>query len=248
MNTHADNLIDQTLQALRDTEVPTGLEARIAARLAQSAEARTTAAPSFFAVILNAVKDPRILFAEAIPFAWATIALILAAAAISSTFLVRHHDQTIAQWNPTTNQPTETSTQTQASPTTKTQVARIVIRPLDRPHIPTDETVATAPDLDAIALAETRASSHPAPPMPMTAQEVLLFRSTRQGQPIELAELDALRDTNLRSIAQSRDRASLRNYIQSLLAPLAAAQALTPTSPSPDDAQPTTPPDPPTSK
>jgi hypothetical protein len=82
--------------------------------------------------------------------------------------------------------------------------------------------------------------------MPLTAQEVILFRSTRQGQPIELAELDVLRDTNLRSIAQSRDRANLRQYIQSLLAPLAAAEALSPTSS--DDIQPTTPPDPPTSK
>jgi len=89
---------------------------------------------------------------------------------------------------------------------------------------------------DAIALAETLAPSHPAPPMPLTPQEALLLRSTRQGQPIEVAELETRRESALVQIAEARERATVREYIHGLLGPLATAQTLT-TSPS-DDTKP----------
>jgi hypothetical protein len=60
-NSYPDTRIDQVLDALRTAAPPTGLEQRIAARLAQAAEARTQSAPasaSYTTVILNAVKDP----------------------------------------------------------------------------------------------------------------------------------------------------------------------------------------------
>jgi hypothetical protein len=90
------------------------------------------------------------------------------------------------------------------------------------------------PAPDAIALAETLAPSHPAPPLPLTAQEALLLRSTRQGEPIEVAELETRRESVLTQIAEARERATVREYIHGLLGPLATAQTLTP-PPSPSD-------------
>jgi hypothetical protein len=261
MNSPTDQLINQVLDALRKSEPPAGLEQRIAARLAQTAEARSLnsstsgvadggISASFFSVILNAVKDPRISFAEVPLYTSAGIASILILALISSTFLFHRRDQTAAQWNPTAYQPTQISTPSQAAPSIDTNVARNDTPALHRPPAISAGPAASTPDLDAIALAETQAPSRPAPPMPMTAQEVLLLSATRIGQPIELAELDTLRDTNLRSLSQARERASIRQYIQGLLGPLAAAERFNPTSPSPspDAVQPVTESDPPSSK
>ena len=57
----------------------------------------------------------------------------------------------------------------------------------------TDATTneASAPgNLDAQALADLHAPSHPAPPLPLTAQEKLFYRMLRYGNATELAELN----------------------------------------------------------
>ena len=92
-----DARIDQLLTALRATKPPAGLEQRIAARLAQAAEARnlstspSAAAPSFFAVILSAVKDPRILLAAARRHSAATAAALTVILALTTFTLAHHH-------------------------------------------------------------------------------------------------------------------------------------------------------------
>ena len=96
-NAYPDACIDQVLTALRITEPPTGLEQRIAARLAQAAEARaistspSAAAPSYFAVILNAVKNPRIPLAPAPRRVAAATALTLLIALTTFAFGIFHH-------------------------------------------------------------------------------------------------------------------------------------------------------------
>ena len=90
---------------------------------------------------------------------------------------------------------------------------------------------AASTDPDTLALAETLAPSHPAPPMPLTAQEHLLALAARQGQPMELAELETLRQPALQAAAEAHQNAIIRRYAQSLLGPLAAAEALNPASP-----------------
>jgi hypothetical protein len=259
MNSTPDQLIDQVLQALRDTQAPDGLEQRVAARLARVAEARTLnpttrtgdgVTPSFFSVIVNTVKTPRIWSAEARPYAFAatTLAVLITFSLIS--FTSHRKPITIARWNPlpASIEPQTSIQLTNLAPAQTTAQTRSNKRPQ-----PTSSPTVTPTDPDTIALAETLAPSHPAPPMPLTAQEVLLFRATRRGQPIELAELDTMRESALRSLAEAHERSTIRRYIQGLLGPLAITQALDPTSPSPssDEAQPTTasdPPSPPFSK
>jgi hypothetical protein len=240
---HPDARINHVLEALRTTEPPTGLEERVAQRLAQAAEARalnsnncvvaapTSHASSFFAVILNAVKDPRILLGPARLYTTAaTLALLLTLTTI--TLLHHHTPSTTAQSKPIPSAPTQPTNLAQASalanpqvPQGNTQVPRGFSLGSHSPF-KTAGVLTPAPTPDTIALAETRAPSRPAPPMPLTAQEHLLLAATRPGQPIEVAELDIARAPNLRAAANAREDASIRRYVRTLLAPLAVTDAL----------------------
>jgi hypothetical protein len=118
MNAHLnpDVAIDQVLDALRATEPPTGLEQRIAARLAQAAEARTltpspsAAASSLFAVILKAVKHPAILLALARRYSVAIPAALTILIALTAITVVHHRTpattaQTLPVHDPQTRAP-----------------------------------------------------------------------------------------------------------------------------------------------
>jgi hypothetical protein len=74
--------------------------------------------------------------------------------------------------------------------------------------------------------------------MPLTAEEHLMMLATRQGQPMELAELETLRQPALQTRTEAREQATIRDYIHTLLAPLAAAEAIHPTPPIDDAPQP----------
>ncbi len=252
-----DIAIDRVLHALRTTEPPAGLEQRIAARLAQAAEARTAASAfpqsaqsgliSYFAVILNAVKDPRILLAAARRKFIATAALTLLIALTTLTLLHHHPATTTAQTDFRAHaNPAPQSLATTSLRTTQDRTVNFTLEGAglqSRHHAPAATSAlpagvishppspsAQTPDLDQLALAETLAPSHPAPPMPLTAQEHLMLAATRPGQPIQLAELGTARAPLLRAAAQAREEASISRYVKSLLFPFAVADALSPTT------------------
>jgi hypothetical protein len=213
-----DQQIDRLLHSLRDTPPPAGLAARVTSRLHQAAEspARGT------------------LFASPQYIAWATAAC---AAVLALALLAAHHQPT-----PTVADLSSETSATQATPSLPVPATarvdpRFSVGSLG-PSIKIEGVLTPGPDLDAIALAETLAPSHPAPPLPLTPQEALLLRSTRQGQPIEVAELETRRESALTEIAEARERATVREYIHGLLGPLATAQTLTPPSSPSDDSKP----------
>ena len=257
---HPDARIDQVLTALRTTEPPTGLEQRIAARLRQTAETRalspspSVATSSFFAVILNAVKDPCIPLAPAKFYTAATFAAVIAL----TTFTLLHHRPATnaaqtdfrAHSNSAAQSLAANSSRTAQKRTITSSVEGAGLQSRQNSFIPTTALAAdeishppspSAQDLDQIALAETLAPSHPAPPMPLTAQEKLIQAATRPGQPIQLAELDLARAPILRAAAQAREQASVESYVKTLLAPFAVADALQPTTQS-QPQEPLTPP------
>jgi hypothetical protein len=273
-NAHPDARIDQVLDALRITEPPTGLEQRIAARLAQAAEARsvTTAQPtstSPFPVILSAVKDPRILFARARRYPVAAAALTILLALITITLFHHTDPATTARTTPVIVDPSSSASLNGAVPQSRATTppsnpalaaegfsAVTATNQVPRgfslgSHAPLQEAGFSFPpsaqDPEAIALAETLAPSRPAPPMPLTAQEKLIQAATRPGQPIQLAELDLARAPNLRAAAEARQHASVESYVKSLLAPFAVADALQPTTASQPQEAPTSAPAEPTS-
>jgi hypothetical protein len=263
-NSYPDARIDQVLEALRTTEPPTGLEQRIAARLAQAAEAGSLktsppAASSYLAVVLSAVKDHRILLAPARRYSAAAAVLTLLLAV--TTIAVVHHATpvTTARTTPIVT-PTSTTSRERAELQSRQTTPPSHAATLQVPrgislgsHSPLQAAGVLTPDSsqqqdpDAIALAETRAPSRPAPPMPLTAQEKLIQAATRPGQPIQLAELDLARAPMLRAAAEARQTAIIDRYVKSLLAPFAAADALQPTTSSQPQEAPTSPPAEPTS-
>jgi len=244
---NTDARIDQVLDALRTTEPPTGLEQRIAARLAQAAEARTLAAasdsaPSYLSGILTL----------SLPKLYSAAALVLLTAL--TAFTVAHHHSAVAANGPTYMQSrvphlrdgiivAKVGIAPSATALPSLEAARLQSRhnaPPTNSALAAETTSPPSPsaqDPEAIALAETLAPSHPAPPMPVTAQEKLIHSAMRPGQPIQLAELDLARAPILRAAAQTRETASIDRYVKTLLAPFAVADALQPTTQSqPQDA------------
>jgi hypothetical protein len=240
-NTLADVRIDQVLNALGTTQAPSGLEQRIAARLAQAAEAPTGSptphrAPSaFFAVILDVVKAPLILFTPARRHTLAAALILL----ITVTALVTLHRRTPIA----TSQITAAVSTPAHSPDLPGNTAAgnaNVLPPTTLPasrsfnlgtrrHIQRVAFAAPAqPDPDAIALAETLAPTRAAPPMPATRQEQLLAAAMRPGQPLQLAALEQASAPALRAQAQAREDARIQRYVHSMLAPFAVADELSP--------------------
>jgi hypothetical protein len=248
-----DFAIDRVLDALRTTEPPTGLEQRIAARLAQAAEARTqpaitTPSPSYISVILNAVKDPRRSFARAKLYSATAFTLIIAL----TTVTILHHRTS----NNTAQIASDIHTQSRVphrrdgmivakvgtTPSNAAILSSLEGAGPEPPHAasPNNPTPAadgisrppspSAEDPETIALAETLAPSRAAPPLPLTAQEHLILAATRPGQPIQLAELDLARAPILRATAQARETATIDRFVKSLLEPFAVADALSSTT------------------
>jgi hypothetical protein len=213
-----DHRIDRLLHALATAPAPAGLEQRVSARVAQRTAERDAAPLSKLRAILHATRLG--------PYAIAPAAVTVLAAVCLLVILHSNSRQTAVL-----NQPISTANAVTYRP------AEIALQPLYRHAgsvLPASRTPAppTSPpaqqDPDSIALNETYAPSHPAPLLPLTAQEALLLRSTRRGQPMEVAELDTLREAALMNRAAEQQRARLRDTIQGLLGPLATAQALTP--------------------
>ena len=220
LHARPDARIDQALAALRTASPPAGLEQRIAARIANAAQASSASprAASLDArlaiilnapltVILNAVKDLRIWLAPTIRYALAATSLA-GLAALSFFALHTHH-------------PTPTPSQISAAvlplqpfarnPSTSASLDSAELQPRYHAHTANAARVAEGTDIhlqpgssqprtdpDAIALAETLAPSRPAPPEPLTQQELLALAVLRSGDQQEIAALNpTLREANL---------------------------------------------------
>ena len=214
MNTNDQRLdvqIDQLLHAFATTPSPAGLEQRISARLAQGSLATTSRSDRTLSQLLIP-KQPSSLLRV---FTCATAVLLFAAVGYRALSRPQQH---LAN--------TQIAHTPAATPTTLVHPS-VRLSQRARPHSATANLMQpAADDPDTIALAETLAPSHPAPTLPLTAQEALLLRATRPGQPIEVAELETRRDAALTALAAAHRRANIREYIQGLLGPLAIAESL----------------------
>jgi hypothetical protein len=163
---NTDRSIDQLLHALGNIEPPTRLEERTAERVA----ARLSAATG---------RDTSRRFYFAASSVAALAVLILAIAALHS----RPKPAAIAQLPQAPVLEPQFATQPRklvAVHPTPSQHALPVVAPT----LPIAST-----DPDTIALAETLAPSHPAPPLPLTSQERLMLRILRSGEQEEIAAL-----------------------------------------------------------
>jgi hypothetical protein len=254
----SDAALDRILTALRNTQPSRGLEQRITARIAQAqAEPLRYSLPARSWQLIAGRLAPTPRYALT---AIALVALIL--------FCLHYRPSPFVQPNTTTsihstasnpastsNSPTPASISNSLTPASAinassnpraegppyTSVGRSPTYASTTTRGPEVRSIPSSPaptDPDALALAETLAPSHPLPSMPLTAEEHLLVLATRQGQPLELAELETLRQPARQARAEAREQATVRNYIHNLLAPLAAAEAINPTPPIDDSPTP----------
>jgi hypothetical protein len=240
-----DQSIDQLLQALGTAAVPSGLEQRVNARLAQHSVYQKNA-PSLVSRIFKSTWTVSFSYLQIRPATVLTTGIVVFGAGCLFQF-AHVRTQTAASGKV----PTLLSKPFMPKSPPNTQAISHKFAASSPPSVNLSELQRPSPtsnDFDAIALAETIAPSHPAPPLPLTMQETLLLHSTRPGQPLEIAELDILRESAVNAIAAAHERANVREYIHGLLGPLATAQALTPSNPQPDDGKSISDIEPPSSK
>jgi hypothetical protein len=246
MNT-TDQRIDQLLQALGATAAPAGLEQRVNARVAQRAAEIARHKSFSLRRTLSHTADSTVSKTSLWFDAFAATAVLVLITAAVVTRVHKGNPEFVHEQAPTSG------SRLLSAPLATSHIVR---QPVYRSRSEQTDAAAGSPptpaeasDPDAIALAETFAPSHAAPPLPLTSQEALLLHSTRLGQPIEVAELGTLHESALDAIAAEHERASIREYVHGLLGPLATAQSLTPSSsPQPDDIAPVADIEPPSSK
>jgi hypothetical protein len=214
MSQHPDQLVDRVLTGLRDTQPAAGLEARIAARLTAASQAGTSRNPIF---------------------ANMRYALAATAMAAMAVLLLATHFHRPPQYTANLNTDTDTKPVILSEAVRRTSRTAQSKDPDTSPRTTTLLTLSTTsiptkPDPDQIAFAETLAPSRPAPAMPLTAQEQLLAQATSPGQPIEVAELEHVREPMLRAADKAREEARIRQYVRAMLSPLVLAESFEPTS------------------
>jgi hypothetical protein len=219
--TNADERIDQILRGLNAAEVPARLEQRVIAKVAQrTAEVSDTRFVGWQALV-----------ARFSPYAvGAAVAVVLCTAYVG---WVSHRAPGAVEQGHLRTDSGASAPRVSESATPVNARRGVKARSAQRAEM----DVATAPmavadDPDAVALAETLAPSHPAPPMPATPQELVAMRSGRAGNSVEMAELHGPHEPGFRT---ERERTAVRQYILGLLDPLVTAQNLTSSPPPAED-------------
>ena len=217
--------VDHVFAGLRDIEAPTGMDQRILAAMHQRAAANTSPARSSIL---------------ATPLFWlaATAAAIVAVTLWWSTPSHQNHRLATHTQSPTTLSTAQKAgapfmAQSSMSGTicqnSKDGCAIHDAKRRGSDHSSEARTEveepASTPETTQLApLPDTLATSHPAPPLPLTEQEQLLLRIVHKGDPIELASLN----NDFRDRQPVRDAEDFQRFFKP------------PAAPHPAEAQPTT--------
>lgn len=263
--TIAEACVDRVLAALAATQVPSGLDERLAQRIAArlalatkdgagsaAVDSLTPEFPALRSILLHLPNPEQPRIRAVASFSYAIPAALLAVLVLLTTLTARYHSapastssasipaqHTPASHSATTAGSGSTQTQTTQFASLGTRAGQATLRTtrdlLLRAHHPSQTLSASATEfqqtanLDAVALAETRAPSRPTPLLPLTGQERLLLAAARPGGPIQVAALDQARAPGLRAAAQARQQAAIHRFVNAALAPIALSDALTST-------------------
>ncbi len=195
------NSVDRILGALRDVQSPAGMEQRILNTLeAARFETRDTARRGFsFAVF----RTPSLR--------WATAVVLALVGAAAWHGLTHRHSSTAAIVRQRDVSPAA------AGETAIAQRAATTMQPNRAHHIALLRDAAPIKTLPqpqfgepAVAAEENALVSHPAPPIPPTAQERLLLEYARHGRTEDLAQVSNER----RSAQEARDAAEFQEFFK----------------------------------
>ena len=221
MNHASEHDIDRILTALRDTQPSEGMESRIL----QAMEQRTPARSAWFR------------FTPSMQWGLAALATSAVIFAVAFTYNTRRANSDSvasagASQNPVISTGAQRSGEIAAFPEASAThtPAHLKAASSTQPAYPPHELLC---DCDRLAMDEMQAPSHPAPEMPLTAQERLLQRVVHREDPIEIAELE-LPNRTLQPASVTKENDAVRNVVQGFLKQLAAAEAISPTAPTPE--------------
>lgn len=188
--------IDAALQLLNRADPPAALQGRLNVRVSALAAHRLPSHPGRHRKTLSTV------FGAFATLACACLLVVLLQpahryrnAAPTSTATLNSHTQSVrtavSRFSTTPTTPTLAPVPIQVFHLAlTTQASSHASRP-KAPPFPQDLAFPTQAQLDAQALADTQASSHPAPTLELTAQERQIRLMLRRGERHDLAELDA---------------------------------------------------------
>jgi hypothetical protein len=185
--------VDKVLATLREATPPEGMGVRIAQRLQQSASAPQSAPFRWRYVFANSA-DTAAWWRGAIAGA-ATVSLIGGALLLAS-----HLPRTRLDGESTTRNSTAHHTAPSATPVNTSSHGEAHAQPCA--HLAVRQTASTASvyatgAVTAETYSENAAPSHPAPEMPLTAQEKALLRIAQTSTPKQLAAIDPVEYANL---------------------------------------------------
>jgi hypothetical protein len=205
-NDAVDHNIDRALSALRDAQPRSGLNSRILASLEHRAAQPQRSGLDFSAHLalwsatsaaILAIASLMILHRQTTDPAQATQRAVI----LSEASRPHREAQSKTPVGPMTAEPFSTTNLTESSTEPTHRLAHRSLKstmpaPCPQSGCPTHDEVAAmsgaTQDLDAQALADLHAPSHPAPPLPLTPQEKLFLRMLRYGNATELAQLDPI--------------------------------------------------------
>jgi hypothetical protein len=221
----ADEAIEKVLAGLRASDAPEGMQGRILQAMQARAAAETGRNQAWW-MVFRAL--PLFLRKDGAPaggtgFAWARIAggsaLLAGLLVVVAVLAPRHRGLYRDGKTPTLIQRTESRAAVVAGkrgPMIQAQEQPRMTKPVlvRAKSVPAGQRVAPVTDSnaaeDALAREEMLAPSHPAPPLPMTAQEKLLVRVVRQRDPDELAMLNP----EEREKAAARDDEAFKKFFK----------------------------------
>ena len=201
----SEEIIDQVLSGLRDTQAPAGMEDRVL----QAIQDRASSA-SFWSRWRVSAPLALIRPMATRPWTWGIATAGVVAVSVSLATLSSHrHDHKIVDSSkqPVLVKPQTATVQTATAEYAPTSHAMPIKRVAARKET---QKVQPLSEEDALALSEMRAPSHPAPEMPLTDQERLMLRIVRGGDPVELAELDP----QVRAAQDAQQKAEFQNFFE----------------------------------
>ena len=206
---NSEETVERVLAKLRSAEAPDGMQSRIAAALANHATTRPGPVGKRFA----AITPLRCAVAAA-----AVLAIVWTAPAVRRLTHASMQSAQSSQPKPASPATPSLIAATPDTPTVSTQSpsrpqAQAKARPITWTNAPNTKPVL---DMDAIALDEMRAPSQPPPPIPLTEEEKLLLRITRNRNPVQLASLNPA----MRAERDAQEEADYLSFFESPIEPL----------------------------
>jgi hypothetical protein len=218
---NSEEAIEKVLAALRDADLPIGIERRILDGLEERAAVRSG---SGWRQLLPVWVAPARSVAVGSLVCGVALAGVLVVAFAIPAIRRLGHAPVQSKRNSVPVGSAASTTSEAAAESAGPALLRAGVRSIGKKKAELSAAGAEAVlDSDSVALEEMHAASRPAPPMPLTEQERLLLRLVHKDDPVELAMLDS----KVRALQDSEDKAEFQRFFGQATKQAASEQSVT---------------------